>query len=150
MQLSGKYSLNTDRVTIWNLLMNPEILALLIPGITRLERKGEHNFISIMEIKMGPINGSFTGTMDLEQITEYESFTLNARQDSKMGKAQAVIKIDFSSPSDNQTELAYNGDIRLTGLLANMGQRLIGGVATTLIKQFFSNLTKELEKQSAA
>ena len=103
-----------------------------------------------MEIKMGPINGSFKGTLDLEQLKEYETFTLNTRQDSKIGKAQAIIKLDFSSPANNQTDLVYDGTVKLTGLLANMGQRLIGGVANSLIKQFFSNLEKELEKQSVA
>ena len=150
MQLSGKHSLHAELATVWNTLMNPEILALIVPGISKLEKKDEHSFESTMEIKMGPINGSFKGTLDLEQLKEYETFTLNTRQDSKIGKAQAIIKLDFSSPANNQTDLAYDGTVKLTGLLANMGQRLIGGVANTLIKQFFSNLEKELEKQSVA
>ena len=150
MQLSGKHSLHAELVTVWNTLMNPEILALIMPGISKLEKKNANSFESTMDIKMGPINGSFNGTLDLEQLKEYETFTLNTRQDSKIGKAQAIIKLDFSSPANNQTDLVYDGTVKLTGLLANMGQRLIGGVANSLIKQFFSNLEKELEKQSVA
>ena len=49
--------------------------------------------------------------------------------------------------NDSQTEISFNGDVKLAGLLAGMGQRVLGGVANTLTKKFFENLDKELEKQ---
>ena len=43
-------------------------------------------------------------------------------------------------------KLAFDGDVKLSGMLAGMGQRLIGGVSNTLTKQFFTNLEKELKR----
>ena len=43
----------------------------------------------------------------------------------------------------NETEVAFDGDVKVTGLLASMGQRVLGGLANLLTKQFFANLEKE-------
>ena len=42
------------------------------------------------------------------------------------------------------TEIDYKGDAKLSGRLAMMGQRIIGGVINSLSKQFFDALDKEI------
>ncbi len=86
----------------------------------------------------------------MEEITEEKGFTLKVQQNSKIGNANAAIKISLLLVNEKQTEVAFDGDVKLSGMLAAMGQRLIGGVSNTLTKQFFSNLEKELEKEKAA
>jgi carbon monoxide dehydrogenase subunit G len=44
----------------------------------------------------------------------------------------------------NETEVAFDGDVKVTGLLASMGQRVLSSVANVLTKQFFANLDREL------
>jgi carbon monoxide dehydrogenase subunit G len=61
-----------------------------------------------------------------------------------VGNASADIKIELNAVAENQTEVAFDGDVKLSGMLASMGQRVIGGVANTLSKQFFTNMEKEL------
>jgi len=146
MQLTGKHVVNSAPEKIWDMLMDTDTLARIIPGISRLEKTGDNTFKSILEIKLGPVSGSFTGSLQLDEITEHKGFTLKVQQNSKIGNANAAIKIDFLPVDTNQTEISFNGDVKLTGLLASMGQRVMGGVANTLTKQFFTNLDKELEK----
>ena len=45
---------------------------------------------------------------------------------------------------DNQTEVIFDGDVKLSGMLASMGQRIVGGVANTLTNQFFNNMQNEI------
>ena len=85
----------------------------------------------------------------MEKITEQEGFTLKTQQNSKIGNANAVINITLLPVDNNQTEVSFIGDVKLSGMLAGIGQRLIGGVSNTLTKQFFLNLEKELEKETA-
>ncbi|MEJ7736698.1 MAG: carbon monoxide dehydrogenase subunit G [Chitinophagaceae bacterium] len=146
MQLSGKQILHAVPSRVWALLTDSETLARIVPGITKLEKTGDHFFISTLEIKIGPVSGYFTGNLRLEDIEEPSSFTLKAQQNSKLGNANAAIKVRVVPAGDIKTELAFDGDAKLSGLLASMGQRVMGGVANTLIKQFFSNMDKELEK----
>ena len=145
MQLTGKHIVNAVPSRVWNMLMDTETLAKVVPGISRLEKTGDNAFKSIIEIKIGPVNGSFTGNLEIEDVDEEKGFTLKVAQNSKIGNAKAAIKIDLLLVDNEQTEVAFDGDVKLSGLIAGMGQRLIGSVANTLTKQFFANLRKELE-----
>lgn len=126
--------------------MDTDTLSRIVPGISRLEKTGNNQFKSIFDIKLGPVQSSFTGNLALDEIQEEEAFTLKVQQNSKIGNANAIIQISLLSVNTDQTELAFTGDVKLSGMLAGMGQRLIGGVSNTLTKQFFSNLDRELEK----
>ena len=129
--------------------MNTDTLARIVPGISRLEKTGDNTYKSILEIKMGPVNSSFTGDLQMEDIVEEKGFSLKLQQNSKIGNANAVIRISLAPDNENQTEVAFDGDVKLSGMLAAMGQRLIGGVSNTMTKQFFSNLEKEVEKEKS-
>jgi carbon monoxide dehydrogenase subunit G len=150
MQLTGRHMLKATATTLWAMLMDTDTLARIVPGITRLEKTGDNTFKSFIDIKMGLIKGSFTGNLHMEGITEQKGFTLKVQQSSSVGNANATIKIDLVTVNDGQTEISFDGDVKLTGLLAGMGQRVLGGVANTLSKQFFANLEKELEKEKAS
>jgi carbon monoxide dehydrogenase subunit G len=146
MQLTGKHVLNAPPSAVWSVLMDTDTLARIVPGITKLERISDNSFKSILEIKMGPVSGSFTGNLQMEDIEEQKGFTLKVQQNSKIGNANAAIKIALTPVDENQTEVAFDGDVKLSGLLATMGQRVIGGVSNTLTKQFFANLGKEISE----
>lgn len=133
---------------VWKMLMDMDTLARVVPGISKLEKTGDNTFKSILEIKLGPVNSSFTGSLQLEEITEQKGFTLKVMQNSKIGNASAVIKINLFPVDNKRTEVAFDGDVKLSGLLASMGQRVMGSVSNTLTKQFFANLEKELETTS--
>jgi uncharacterized protein len=146
MQLTGTHIVNAGSSRIWDMLMDTGTLAKLVPGISSLEKTGDNAFKSILNIKIGPVSGSFTGNLSMDNITVQKGFTLKIQQNSKIGNANAVIKIDLLPVNEDQTEVSFNGDVKLSGLLATMGQRVIGSVADTVSKQFFTNLEKELEK----
>ncbi len=144
MQLTGSHVLNAPVHQVWAMLMDPDILARIVPAISSLEKTGENEFNAIAEIKLGPVSGKFTGSLTLSDIRENEGYNLHVKQNSKIGNADALIGIKLKSLSDTQTEIAFDGDARLSGLLARTGQRVISGVATTLTKQFFQNFDQEL------
>jgi uncharacterized protein len=150
MQLSGKQILHAVPAKVWALLMDPDSLVRLVPGITSLEKIGDNSFKSVFDIKLGPVRGSFAGNLQLEDITENKGYLLKLQQNSKIGNASAVVKINLVPVGDVQTELDFDGTVKLSGLLASMGQRVIGGVANTLTKQFFHNLEKALENPVSA
>jgi len=142
MQLTGSHIVNAVPSKVWTMLMDTETLAKVVPGISGLEKTGDNTFKSVIEIKLGPVNGSFTGNLEMEDVDEEKGFTLKVSQNSKIGNAKAAIKIDLLPVDDKQTEVAFDGDVKLSGLIAGMGQRVMGSVSNTLAKQFFSNLEK--------
>lgn len=145
MQLTGSHVLNAPISQIWAMLMDTNTLARVVPGVSRLEKTAENEYNAIAEIKLGPVSGSFSGTLSLGDIRENEGYSLHVKQNSKIGNADAIVKILLKSVSDTETEISFEGDARLSGLLARTGNRVISGVATTLTKQFFNNFENELK-----
>jgi len=149
MELNGKRNVETDPATLWNMLMDIEILPKIVPGISKLEKIGENTYKSTLEVKFGPVSGEFTGDMQMEDISHQRSFTLNAQQHNKIGTVNSVMKIELMPLSDKETEVAFSGDVTISGLMKMMGEKILGGVTDMLTKQFFTNLDNEIAKQQA-
>src|SRR6188474_55492 len=144
MELKGRHTVKANPATLWSMLMDTDTLSKIVPGISRLEKTGDNSYNSVLEIKMEPVSGSFTGNLEMEDIEEQKGFTLKVRQNSSIGNANAAIKIELIPINPNETEIGFDGGVKVTGLLASMGQRILGSVANVLTKQFFANLEREL------
>ena len=147
MQLKGSHIYKASPEKIWSMLMNPEILAKITPGVSKLDLVAEDSYEAIAEVKIGPVKGSFKGKVDLEDKEAPKSFKLLVKQNSKIGNVSADIAINLS-PVEEGCKVAFDGKAKLSGLLARTGQRVLSGVSNTLSKQFFAALEKELEGDS--
>lgn len=145
MQLSGTHVFKASPEKVWAMLMDINVLAKLVPGITSLEQLEENKYKAMLGVKLGPVNASFAGSLQLEELQPPHSFNMKVQQNSKVGNAAANIGIRLKQLDDTQTEVSFDGDVKLSGMLATMGQRLIGSVSNTLSKQFFQNLEKEMQ-----
>jgi len=150
MELNGKRNVETDPATLWNMLMDIEILPKIVPGISKLEKIGENTYKSTLEVKFGPVSGEFTGDMQMEDIRHQRSFTLNAQQHNKIGTVNSVMKIELMPISVNETEVVFTGEVTISGLMNMMGQKVLGSVTDMLTKQFFANLDREIARQQAS
>lgn len=130
--------------------MDPDVLVRVTPGISKLEQLEPDRYKAIADVKMGPVSGSFSGKMEVADKAEPEHFTLKVKQKSRIGNVSADVKIMLRELSQHETEMAFEGDAKLSGLLARTGNRVLSGVASTLTKQFFQALEKEVETSQTA
>jgi uncharacterized protein len=144
MTLTGQHLVNASAKQIWDMMMDPDTLARITPAITSLERIDEDNFKAVADVKIGPVGGKFTGNLKVSERVEPESFNLSVQQNSKIGNASAVMAMKLVAVSPTQTQVSFNGDVKLSGTLAIMGGRVITPVANMLSKQFFEELEKEV------
>ncbi len=145
MDLVGSHVLQAPVQKVWDLILNPDFLAKVTPGISRLEQESGDLYKAIADIKIGPVHGKFEGSAELTDRIEHESFVLKITQNSKIGNVDADIKMNMKTTENNETELSFAGVANMSGLLARTGNRVMSGVANTLTKQFFSNFEKELK-----
>ncbi len=52
----------------------------------------------------------FIGNLQLDDLQEPNTFTLKAQQNSKIGNANAAIRINLA-PVDSGTEISFDGDV---------------------------------------
>jgi len=126
------------------MLMDADVLARVTPGVSKLEATGEGKYKAISNVKIGPVSGSFKGSLEVVEPDPPNKFTLLIKQNSRIGNVSAKGSIELLPKGGRETEVVFAGDAKLSGTLARTGQRVIGGVAKTLTEQFFSDLEKEI------
>ncbi|NAS30438.1 carbon monoxide dehydrogenase [Flavobacteriaceae bacterium R38] len=147
MKINGKYDINASSDVIWKMILDPEVLEKITPGIKSLETTDTDTYKAVSEVKIGPVKGAFNGNLSIKDKKEKESCLLVIDQKSKIGNVVAEIGIKLAPSEETNTEIQYTGEAKLSGKLAVMGQRIMSGVVSTLSKQFFKALEKEIENK---
>ena len=68
MKLSGHYKLNVKKEVVWKALNNANILKQCIPGCESFEKENENTFNASATNQIGPMNASFSGTVNLSHM----------------------------------------------------------------------------------
>ena len=139
MKLTGSYKLNVKKEIVWQALNNPNILKQCIPGCESFEKEGENIFNATATNQIGPMNATFSGTVTLSDIQENQSYTLSGEGQSPVGFANGNAQVKLTE-SNGITTLTYAVDINVGGKIAQLGSRLINGVAKKMSDYFFGRL----------
>tara|TARA_Y100000590_G_scaffold62272_1_gene66553 strand:- start:479 stop:1063 length:585 start_codon:yes stop_codon:yes gene_type:complete len=139
MKLAGSYKMNVKKEAVWKALNDPNILKQCIPGCESFEKEGENIFNATATNQIGPMNATFSGTVTLSDIQENQSYTLSGEGQSPVGFANGNAQVKLTE-SNGITTLTYAVDINVGGKIAQLGSRLINGVAKKMSDYFFGRL----------
>jgi carbon monoxide dehydrogenase subunit G len=144
MEISGTYTFNAPREVVWPALLDPEVLAKIMPGCEKLEQIGENEYEGVIKIKIGPVQGVFQGKVSLSNISAPESYHMSV--DGKGGpgfmKGEGEVRLE---PQGDSTLMHYSGKAQVGGRLASVGQRLLDSSAKALTKQSLDGLDKQIQ-----
>ncbi len=149
MVVKGQHEFKVSREKLWNYLMDPEVLAKITPGVTKLEILDTDKYKSVSDIKIGPVKGKFSGKLSVADKQEPDSFAIVMEQLSKIGNAHAKVDMQLAELAPDLTTLSFDGKAKLSGIIARTGQRVLSGVANTLTKEIFASLEQHIEEDIA-
>jgi carbon monoxide dehydrogenase subunit G len=149
MNVAGARAIAAPRALVWHALLDPVLLAQALPGCRSLIETGAGAYDLLIEMGVGSIKGSYAGTVRIEDSAEPRAYTMRIDANGKMGFVNATARITLEETSPDQTDLRYDADAAVGGLVAGVGQRMLGGVAKLVIDQFFKNLQLQLMKAQA-
>jgi carbon monoxide dehydrogenase subunit G len=143
MDISGSYTFNAPPDRVWNLLMDPGVIASCIPGCDKLEPTGEDRYRASLTIALAAITGSYEGTVQITEKVPSERYRLVVEGQGKPGfvKGNAAITL---RPEGAGTIVELTGTVETGGPIARLGQRLIGNVSKMMQDRFFSCLQGKL------
>jgi len=149
MRMSGSHTLPAPRQEVWGKLNDPDVLRRCIPGCESLEKHGEDKLAAVVNVKIGPMNSRFSGEVELKNLNPPESYRIEGSGSSgQAGSASGGADVRLADKGD-ETELSYEVDARVSGKIAQLGNRLIDASARSLAQKFFENFANEIERPGA-
>jgi carbon monoxide dehydrogenase subunit G len=139
MTMKGEVELPADRHTVWAKLNDPEVLKVCIPGCQSLEKTSENEMHAVAKVKVGPVSATFKGKVTLSDIDPPNGYRISGEgQGGIAGFAKGGARVNLE-PADAGTRLIYDVEAQVGGKIAQLGSRMIDGVAKKMADQFFSN-----------
>ena len=148
MKLEGDYWFEASVPEVWSALFDPVILAAVMPGCEKLELV-DGQYVGEIKVKVGPIQGKFTGKVDLKDKDEPHSYTMivDGRGAPGFVKATASVKLQAEGAG---TRVFYDTDAQVGGKIASVGQRLIEASARAIVAQSLEGLHTNIKLRAAA
>ena len=136
MKLDGSYKLNIKKEIVWQALNDTNILKQCIPGCESFEKESDTIFNVTATNQIGPMNATFSGKINLTNIQKNQSYTLSGEGQSSVGFANGSADVILSEENESTT-LNYEVNVNVGGKIAQLGSRLIDGVAKKMADYFF-------------
>jgi carbon monoxide dehydrogenase subunit G len=139
MTMTGEVTLPAGRPKVWALLNDPEVLKSSIPGCESLEKAGDNGFAAVVKTKIGPVSATFKGKVELSDIVPLAGYTIKGEGEGGIaGFAKGGAKVSLSD-APGGTLLHYDVEATVGGKIAQLGSRLVDGVAKNMADKFFAN-----------
>ena len=140
MKLTGSYKMDVKKEVVWKALNDSNILKQCIPGCEAFDKESENVFNATATNQIGPMNATFSGRITLSNIQENQSYTLSGEGQSSVGFANGSADVKLIE-ENGITTLTYEVDVNVGGKIAQLGSRLIDGVAKKMSDYFFGRLS---------
>jgi uncharacterized protein len=150
MKIEGSHDVPAPRAKVWDAFLNPEILRQAIPGCEKLEALGDDEFRAIMKVGVAAVKGTFEGKVKLTDKNPPNNYRLKAEGSGGPGFVRADTLITLTDTEGDGTRVSYSADVQVGGLIAGVGQRMLGGVSKMMADQFFGRMSQLLTQGSAS
>jgi len=148
MEMTGEQLIPLPQAATWKALNDPAVLKDCIPGCESIESVGDNEYEVVLTAKVGPVSAKFKGRMKVSDADPPRAYTLRFEgQGGVAGSAKGEATVTLT-PEGNDTRLSYTAKASVGGKLAQVGARLIDGVARQLAGKFFEAFSRRAGKES--
>ena len=145
MKLEGSSDVPAARQTVWEAFLDPAKLKKAIPGCEKLEAVAPDEYKATMKVGIGGVKGTFEGKVKITEKKPPESYKLAVEGTGGPGFVRGETVITLSDAEGGGTRVAYSADVQVGGLIASVGQRMLGGVAKMMADKFFGKMSEMLQ-----
>jgi uncharacterized protein len=142
MTMTGEVALSANRETVWAKLNDPAVLKSCIPGCETLDKTSDTGFSAVVKLKIGPVSATFKGSVELSDLDPPNGYRISGQGEGGVAgfaKGGATVRLLPPAEGEEGCILAYDVEANVGGKIAQLGARLIDGVAKKTADQFFSN-----------
>ena len=148
MKINGTYTFLAKAEEVWDLLLDPQVLLQIIPGLQKVEVNGDE-ILATATVGVGPVKGVFSGKLNLldKQAPTHVRVVGEGKGGPGFMKGTCIIDAE---EKDGQTAIKYQADVQIGGTLATVGQRLVDASTQSIMQQGFNAFNRVLGERQAA
>jgi uncharacterized protein len=137
MQFSGTERIPASRDRVWRFLTNPDAVATCVPDVESIDAIDPTRFTARVKAGIGPVRGKFGFDITWQQLDEPSHAHMTAQGKTPGSAVTVDSTMDLAEAGDGVTELTWNADVVVHGMIASVGARLLDGFARKQTEQFF-------------
>ena len=139
MKFEGTYKFNAPRDRVWEVLLDPKVIAQCMPGCESMNEVAPDQFEAVMKVGVASVKGTYKGKVAIKDKQPPSHYVLSGQGSGGPGFMQGDVAIDLVEQG-GETLLQYSTDAKVGGLIASVGQRMLNGVAKMMLDQFFKKM----------
>jgi len=144
MKITGSATLAADPQQVWDAFHDPAVLARCLPGCERLTELGPDHYAMTVTAGVAAIKGTYDGEVSLRDPQHPGSFTMKASGAGAPGTVDADVVVRLEPSGAGGTDLTYDADASVGGVIGGVGQRMLAGVTKKMAGQFFSAVDADI------
>jgi uncharacterized protein len=148
MNVNGEIVVDATQEEVWNALNDPEVLKKATPGCKFLTEVEPDSYKAEIALGIAAVRGEYEAEIKIFEKSSPNSYRLIMKADSKMGfiEGNAVVELEHKN---SKTTIKYDGEAKVGGMIAGVGQRILSGIAKMIVKDFFKKIAKETKARTA-
>lgn len=151
MEFDNHFTVSAPPDTVYRFMLNAREVAPCVPGAQITEEIDEHHFKGTAKVKVGPVQMTYRGELEMQPDAAERTIVLRARGTEARGGggASGTVTTQIKGSPSGGTDVEIHSQIDVSGRAAQFGRGLMQDVATKLIKEFAQCLEAKLEAQQA-
>jgi carbon monoxide dehydrogenase subunit G len=145
MKIDGEFTFQGSREKVWELLLDPQVIATVLPGTENLKQVNENEYQGDMQTKVGPISGVFNGKVVLSNKVAPERYNMSIDAKGNAGFLKGSGLVQLIAQPDGTTLLKYEIEADVGGPIASVGQRLMETVGKGVARTGLESLNSALQ-----
>jgi uncharacterized protein len=147
LEIQKTFTIDAPKTTVWEFLTDPYRVARCLPGAAITEKVDDQSYRGTITIKVGPVQASYKGKIRFEKLDPAAATAeiVASGQDVK-GKGGADMRMQsrLKEVAPGKTEVSATSQVNITGILAQMGARMIQDVSDQMLQKFTEAMQAEL------
>ncbi len=138
MRIDNEFEVRAPIERVWAYMLDVEKVAPCVPGGELTDTVDDHTWKGKVNMKMGPVSLSFTGTVTIEERDdEAHHVVLKAEGREQRGRGAASARSSSRLEAvEGGTKVVIETDLTITGAVAQYGRGMMGDISQRLTKEF--------------
>lgn len=144
MNVTGSHTFVATVAQVWAAVNDPAVLARTLPGCETLTEVGADTYAMRVTAGVAAVKGTYEGTVALADKQPPTSFRMTAKGAGAPGTISADVRVTLAESAYGGTQLAYDADAVVGGVIGGVGQRMLMGVTRKTATEFFKAIDADI------